>query len=157
MNFLYQCQDDLTGWLPNYGSNDGALFFKLNDCDYRDYHPQLDALHYLLTSEHLYDRQYEDREWYLCEWKANRQMYPPIKKQFGCISFDKGGYYCIREKDTFLLSDVEDIRTDLRMRIICIWIFGIREKIICLMGGVINTIQQRSYFDILWVRNLIIQ
>jgi hypothetical protein len=57
--------------------------------------------YYLLTSEHLYDRQYEDREWYLCEWKANRQMYPPIKKQFGCISFDKGGYYCIREKDTF--------------------------------------------------------
>ena len=79
VNFLYQCQDDLTGWLPNYGSNDGALFFKLNDCDYRDYRPQLDALHYLLTSEHLYDRQYEDREWYLCEWKANRQMYPPIK------------------------------------------------------------------------------
>ena len=101
VNFLYQCQDDLTGWLPNYGSNDGALFFKLNDCDYRDYRPQLDALHYLLTSEHLYDKQYEDREWYLCEWKANRQMYPPIKKQFGCISFDKGGYYCIREKDTF--------------------------------------------------------
>ena len=101
VNFLYQCQDDLTGWLPNYGSNDGALFFKLNDCDYRDYRPQLDALYYLLTSEHLYDRQYEDREWYLCEWKANRQMYPPIKKQFGCISFDKGGYYCIREKDTF--------------------------------------------------------
>ena len=74
VNFLYQCQDDLTGWLPNYGSNDGALFFKLNDCDYRDYRPQLDALHYLLTSEHLYDKQYEDREWYLCEWKANRQM-----------------------------------------------------------------------------------
>ncbi len=64
MNFLYQCQDDSTGWLPNYGSNDGALFFKLNDCDYRDYRPQLDALYYLLTSEHLYDRQYEDREWY---------------------------------------------------------------------------------------------
>ncbi len=101
VNFLYQCQDDSTGWLSNYGSNDGALFFKLNDCDYRDYRPQLDALYYLLTSEHLYDRQYEDREWYLCEWKANRQMYPPIKKQFGCISFDKGGYYCIREKDTF--------------------------------------------------------
>lgn len=56
------------------------------------------------------------------------------KKQFGCISFDKGGYYCIREKDTFLLSDVEDIRTDLRMRIICIWIFGIKERIVCLMG-----------------------
>ena len=57
------------------------------------------------------------------------------KKQFGCISFDKGGYYCIRSKRIlFLLSDVEDIRTDLRMRIICIWIFGIKERIVCLMG-----------------------
>lgn len=101
VNFLYQCQDDSTGWLPNYGSNDGALFFKLNDCDYRDYRPQLDALHYLLTSEYLYDCSYEDKEWYLCEWKSNRQMYPPIKKQCGCIFFEMGGYYCIREKDTF--------------------------------------------------------
>lgn len=101
VNFLYQCQDDLTGYLPNYGSNDGALFFKLSNYDYRDYRPQLDALHYLLTSKHLYDRQYEDREWYLCEWETNRQMYPSIKKQLGCVSFDKGGYYIIREKDTF--------------------------------------------------------
>ena len=29
VNFLYQCQDDSTGWLPNYGSNDGALFLNL--------------------------------------------------------------------------------------------------------------------------------
>ena len=46
VNFLYQCQELSNGYLPNYGSNDGALFFKLNDSDYRDYRPQLDALHY---------------------------------------------------------------------------------------------------------------
>lgn len=46
LNFLYQCQDELSGYLPNYGANDGALFFRLNDCDYRDYRPQLDALHF---------------------------------------------------------------------------------------------------------------
>lgn len=157
VNFLYQCQDDSTGWLSNYGSNDGALFFKLNDCDYRDYRPQLDALYYLLTSEHLYDRQYEDREWYLCEWKANRQMYPPIKNSLVAFLLIREDIIVFVKRILFLLSDVEDIRTDLRMRIICIWIFGIKERIVCLMGVVINTIQQRSYFDILWVRNLIIQ
>lgn len=157
VNFLYQCQDDSTGWLPNYGSNDGALFFKLNDCDYRDYRPQLDVLHYLLTSEHLYGRKYEDREWLLCGWKVNRQMYPPIKNSLVASLLTREGIIAFVKKILFLLSDVEDIRTDLHMRITCIWIFGIGERICCLMEAVINTIQRRSCSVILWVRNLIIQ
>ena len=44
LNFLYQCQDEVSGWMPNYGSNDGALFFPLSNADYRDYRPQLDVL-----------------------------------------------------------------------------------------------------------------
>lgn len=52
LNFLYQCQDEVSGWLPNYGFNDGALFFPLSDYDYRNYQPQLDALHYLLVGKH---------------------------------------------------------------------------------------------------------
>lgn len=99
VNFLYQCQDGKTGYLPNYGSNDGALFFKLNDCHYRDYRPQLDALYYLLTSRDLFDTGYEDREWYMHEWKTNRKMYSPITKQMGCVCFKDGGYYLIREED----------------------------------------------------------
>ena len=46
--FLQTCQDDISGWLPNYGNNDGALFFKLNDAHYRDYRPQLEALSFAL-------------------------------------------------------------------------------------------------------------
>lgn len=100
VNFLFQCQDDKTGWLPNYGANDGALFFKLNDMEYRDYRPQLDALHYLLTGQNLYSENYEDRIWFY-RTEIERKLYPPIKKKMGCVSFDIGGYYIIRDVDTF--------------------------------------------------------
>ncbi|MCH8317262.1 MAG: heparinase, partial [Bacteroidetes bacterium] len=46
LDLLYQHQDTITGMLPNYGANDGSLFFKLNNCGYRDFRPQLNALHY---------------------------------------------------------------------------------------------------------------
>lgn len=100
VNFLYQCQELSNGYLPNYGSNDGALFFKLNDSDYRDYRPQLDALHYLLTGENLYDDVYEDRGWYANNRNCIHTEFAPLKQKIGCISFDVGGYYLIREQDT---------------------------------------------------------
>lgn len=99
VNFLYQCQDEKSGYLPNYGANDGALFFPLNDGAYRDYRPQLDVLHYLLTGGDLYDAVYEDRLWLASDKPTNRKMYPSIVKQYGCIQFDDGGYYLIREPE----------------------------------------------------------
>ena len=100
VNFLYQCQELSNGYLPNYGSNDGALFFKLNDSDYRDYRPQLDALHYLLTGKNFYEDVYEDRGWYANNWNGIHVEFAPLKQKMGCVSFDIGGYYLIRERDT---------------------------------------------------------
>ena len=51
LDFLYNSMDLDSGYLPNYGSNDGALFFKLNSIDYRDYRPQLQPLAYILGKE----------------------------------------------------------------------------------------------------------
>ncbi len=96
LDFLFQCQDSNSGWLPNYGANDGALFFKLSDNDYRDYRPQLDALHFLLTKDNLYEKGLEDREWY----GVSIRKYPRIIKKYGCIEYPVSGYYLIREKDT---------------------------------------------------------
>lgn len=61
--FLLHCQDRITGKLPNYGANDGALFFPLNDHDFRDYRPQLDALGAVL-GQNAYGQPLEDRYWY---------------------------------------------------------------------------------------------
>lgn len=100
VNFLYQCQEPTNGWLPNYGANDGALFFPLSDADYRDYRPQLNALHSLLTGQSLYDDYSEDAQWTGAIMPSFRKLYPKIEKQYGIVKFEKSGYYLIREKDT---------------------------------------------------------
>ena len=100
VNFLYQCQEPSNGWLPNYGSNDGALFFPLSTADYRDYRPQLDALHGLLTGESLYGDYLEDACWVGHQVPAFRKAFPKIEKQMGIVKFEKSGFYLIRERDT---------------------------------------------------------
>jgi hypothetical protein len=42
--FLSRCSDPVSGWLPNYGANDGALLFALDDAHYRDFRPLLASL-----------------------------------------------------------------------------------------------------------------
>lgn len=100
LNFLYQCQEPSNGWLPNYGANDGALFFPLSDNDYRDYRPQLDALHGLLTGQSLYNVYFEDAQWVGHRICPNRKCFSTLEKQFGIVRFESSGYYLIREKDT---------------------------------------------------------
>ena len=100
INFLYQCQEPSNGWLPNYGSNDGSLFFPLSDTDYRDYRPQLDALHRLLTGMSLYDEFLEDTQWVGNTIPFFRKPFVKIEKQYGIIEFRNSGYYLMRERNT---------------------------------------------------------
>lgn len=103
LDFLYQCQQPENGMLPNYGANDGALFFPLNNCSFRDYRPQLNALHTELCGEPLYgDKKAawnEDACWFGGGLKSPR--YGILQKKSGCISYPVGGYYLIREQDSF--------------------------------------------------------
>lgn len=100
--YLYQCQLSENGYLPNYGANDGALFFPLNDCHYRDYRPQLNALAYFFTGTDLYaDGPWtEDRQWY-----ANTPMPPPelpplAPRRSAARAFPDGGYLTVRDATT---------------------------------------------------------
>lgn len=101
VNFLYQMQDEQSGWLPNYGSNDGALFFQFSEADYRDYRPQLDALHYVLTGEPLYGKLLEDAEWYGVSLSNERRL-NPLKRKQGLTSFKNGGYFVVRNDDEMI-------------------------------------------------------
>ena len=103
LNFLYQCAQNETGHLPNYGPNDGAWFFPLSDTDYRDFRPQLNALHQLLTGESLYneDEVLEEAKWMRASESFIINRFPPIVKKMGVMEFPYGGYYLIREPDTF--------------------------------------------------------
>ncbi len=99
--FLFNCQNDKDGWLPNYGANDGALFFQLNSCHYRDFRPQLGVLHYILTGKDLYGEGLfkEDKTWFTALFKPSSD-FQPLSHSIGIKEFPVGGYYLIREKDS---------------------------------------------------------
>lgn len=98
-NFLYQHQDLTSGWLPNHGANDGALFFKLSSLDYRDYRPQINALNYYFTDKMIYANTdiHEDVYWYTSVNKAIIEE----KKQDTISEFKTGGYYVLRNNNSF--------------------------------------------------------
>lgn len=94
--FLRTCMpEDSNGKLPNYGANDGALFFKLNDNEYRDYRPQIQALAYALGISSGLKQEYEDAFWY-----GNRAINEEWLPSDGIHCFDNGGYYVLRDKET---------------------------------------------------------
>lgn len=96
VQFLRTCMVDENGWLPNYGANDGALFFRLSDTHYRDYRPQLQALASCVGMTAGIDQYFEDGLWYGASKPIKEHWSPPN----GTHSFDTGGYYIIREPET---------------------------------------------------------
>ena len=91
--FLRTCMDPISGKLPNYGSNDGALFFKLTNDDYRDYRSQLDDLNAVLTGSTEYNTQ--SSYWYGLQ--PGRRI--PLELS-GINEFHVGGYYIMQEGNT---------------------------------------------------------
>ena len=94
--FLRTCMIEENGYLPNYGANDGALFFRLSSTDYRDYRPQLQALALAVGTELKFNDHNEDAHWYGIFENARKTWQPAD----GIHSFPKGGYYVIREPQT---------------------------------------------------------
>lgn len=103
LDFLYQCMQHENGFLPNYGANDGALFFPLSDMNYRDFRPQLNTLHKLLVGVYLYEDKVfkEDGLWMGVEDVILPRLYHRLEEKQGVLEFKFGGYYLIREYNTF--------------------------------------------------------
>ncbi|OYD44533.1 heparinase [Sphingobacterium cellulitidis] len=102
LNFLYQCSQEENGWLPNYGSNDGALFFPFTELDYRDFRPQLNSLHYILTGNHLFtfsEVNEETKWWNLIPSKY--YSFSSLERKEGFLDFPDGGYVLLRDLDSF--------------------------------------------------------
>lgn len=101
LNLLVNCQDQSSGRLPNYGSNDGSLFFNWNDASFRDFRPALDMLHFNLTGKSLYEHSYEDRIWFGIN-AANTNL-KAVSVNTGTQSFPKAGIFTFRKNDLFIL------------------------------------------------------
>ncbi|CAL2105885.1 Heparinase II/III-like protein [Tenacibaculum sp. 190524A02b] len=92
LEFLTASSDPVTGQLPNYGSNDGALFFKLTDDDYRVYKSQLDDLRAVLYGKTFYNSQ-------SVFWYGVQPENVAEEKRDEISIFENSGYYIIQEDD----------------------------------------------------------
>ena len=101
LRFLRACQDPTTGWLPNYGHNDGALFFPLTECPFRDYRPQLLALARALGEPLDYDPgPWEEEAFWLSGGTLAPTPSTPSESDSVIYSFEKGGYYVLKDQRT---------------------------------------------------------
>lgn len=90
LHYLWTCHDQKSGRLPNYGANDGALFFKLTDDDYRIYTSQINDLSAVL--HHEVSKQDESQLWYGID---NCRIKSPVQDRLA--SFPMGGHYVIND------------------------------------------------------------
>ena len=92
---LYQLQDEESGYVPNYGANDGALILPLNICDYKDFRPVLGSIHYLFRRTRLYQHGpwEEDLLWLFGPEAIETQREVVEKKP---LQASIGGYYTLR-------------------------------------------------------------
>ena len=91
LRYLASVQQD-SGWLPNYGSNDGALFFPWATQHYRDYRPQLDALARALSLDYQHAGSTEEGDW-LGLPSSQSPSRKPNPKGENQLSFPIGGIY----------------------------------------------------------------
>jgi asparagine synthase (glutamine-hydrolysing) len=99
-DFLYQIQDDITGKVPCYGQNDGALILPLNNCDYQDFRPVIQSVHYLSNQFRCYDKGDWDED---LIWLFGTEAFKsPVKAQSRTdLKADIGGYYTLRSESGF--------------------------------------------------------
>ncbi len=102
---MYQVQD-ITGDVPNYGSNDGALIFPLTVCSYRDFRPTLNTLHFLITGKRLYKQGDYDEE---LLWFSNESEAPLLAEvERTSVAFNQVGLYTLRHENAFMMICLND-------------------------------------------------
>lgn len=99
-DFLYQIQDVLSGEAPFYGHNDGALILPLNNCDYHDMRPVVQATSLLCAGERRYDEGPWDED---LLWLFGSQTLgsPPSENGRTDFAAPQGGIFTLRSHGGF--------------------------------------------------------
>lgn len=89
------------GWLPNFGPNDGSIYFKWNDVDYRNFLPQINTLANLVDYKiqvPISEESAEDVYWYTSKLKLS--INKTIQTLKGLLNYNEGGYVHISDLDS---------------------------------------------------------
>ena len=107
--FLQQLQDESTGCVPNYGHNDGALILPLNNCDYQDFRPVVQATQFLTTRTRCFPSGAWDEDLF---WLFGREALdaPVETKPQTDLAAKRSGYYTLRRPAGFVLTRVPRFR-----------------------------------------------
>ena len=117
IDYLSQLIDPRTGYMPNYGSNDGALVLPLNNCDFTDYRPLLQLGYYITKKQFLFEPGPWDEDiFWLCneEFTAKNAKDTEKKLNLGDLrgeSFPYGGVYILRGDNSKAILRCTDHRT----------------------------------------------
>jgi asparagine synthase (glutamine-hydrolysing) len=100
VSFLRRHLDPCSGRVPNYGANDGALVLPLNECDYLDYRPVVQAGAFLVHRHRILDDGPwdEDLLWLFGPESLRVPEASHVKSSF---SADAGGYYTLVGGDSW--------------------------------------------------------
>lgn len=109
--FLYQMSDPETGRCPNYGNNDGAHVLPLSECDFTDFRPVIQAVHYLVHRERKLPPGPWDED---LLWLFGREalggkpaaLEPPRSR-----AFEIGGYYTLRQRESWAMIRAHEYKT----------------------------------------------
>ncbi|WP_198034376.1 heparinase II/III family protein [Dyadobacter tibetensis] len=99
LEFMMAMQDSITGWLPHYGPQDGALFFPLTQASFRDYRPQISSLAQILGVEISYEAGLwqEDNFWWGIKPVVPKTVTHSIPAIF---NFKNGGYFVLKDSQS---------------------------------------------------------
>jgi asparagine synthase (glutamine-hydrolysing) len=113
ISFLYHLIDPITGHMPVYGSNDGALVLPLNNCDFTDYRPLLQLGSIITTGQPMFESGEWDEDVYWLCGEIDLTPNPSPERRGGRLpspngrrvgdegdSFPQGGTYILRNKNS---------------------------------------------------------
>jgi asparagine synthase (glutamine-hydrolysing) len=101
--FLWQMQDSVSGRLPRYGAQDGALVLPLTNCSHADYRPAVQASAVLTEGERRFaSGPWDEEALWLCGPQALET--PRVERDREDWSAEDAGYYVLRSAEGLLFT-----------------------------------------------------
>lgn len=100
IEYLSHLIDPATGYMPVYGSNDGALVLPLNNCDFTDYRPLLQLGSVIITGQPIFEPgAWNEDVYWLCGIESLSQR-ERVSEGRVRESFPQGGTYILRNTNS---------------------------------------------------------